>query len=127
MVNLESGFREKMVLAQSFCLGNNQGLGCLRKVLKGEKASSWYVYLNTSILYFYFVWEVIRIYNFGEIGFRPFVEACIDADEKAEAVKYIIKLADPREKAEVYYFISLSLDKLDMWIWIIMKNICVCS
>lgn len=35
------------------------------------------------------------------IGFRPFVEACIDADEKGEAVKYISKLADPREKAEV--------------------------
>lgn len=37
------------------------------------------------------------------IGFRPFVEACIDADEKSEAVKYISKLADPREKAEVFY------------------------
>lgn len=36
------------------------------------------------------------------IGFRPFVEACIDADEKGEAVKYISKLADPREKAEVF-------------------------
>lgn len=34
-------------------------------------------------------------------GYKPFVEACIDADEKAEAVKYIAKLADPREKAEV--------------------------
>jgi len=35
------------------------------------------------------------------IGFRPFVEACIDVDEKAEALKYIPKLADPRERAEV--------------------------
>jgi len=29
------------------------------------------------------------------------VEACIDVDEKAEALKYIPKLADPRERAEV--------------------------
>lgn len=29
------------------------------------------------------------------------MEACIDADEKGEALKYIPKLADPREKAEV--------------------------
>jgi hypothetical protein len=29
------------------------------------------------------------------------VEACIEADEKGEALKYIPKLADPREKAEV--------------------------
>lgn len=34
-------------------------------------------------------------------GYRPFVEACTDADEKGEALKYIPKLADPREKAEV--------------------------
>ncbi|KAK9132536.1 hypothetical protein Scep_012064 [Stephania cephalantha] len=34
-------------------------------------------------------------------GFRPFVEACIDADEKSEAVKYIPKLADPRERDEL--------------------------
>lgn len=38
-----------------------------------------------------------------QIGYRPFVEACIDADEKGEALKYIPKLADPREKAEVGY------------------------
>lgn len=34
-------------------------------------------------------------------GYKPFVEACIEADEKAEALKYIPKLADPRERAEV--------------------------
>lgn len=39
------------------------------------------------------------------IGFKPFVEACIDADEKSEAVKYISKLADPREKAEVFKYL----------------------
>ena len=29
------------------------------------------------------------------------MEACIDADEKGEALKYIPKLSDPRERAEV--------------------------
>lgn len=31
------------------------------------------------------------------------MEACIEADEKGEAIKYIPKLADPRERAEVFY------------------------
>ncbi|KAF3658950.1 Protein VACUOLELESS1 [Capsicum annuum] len=35
------------------------------------------------------------------IGYRPFVEACVDADAKGEALKYIPKLTDPRERAEV--------------------------
>lgn len=29
------------------------------------------------------------------------MEACVDADEKGEALKYIPKLSDPRERAEV--------------------------
>lgn len=36
-------------------------------------------------------------------GYKPFVEACIEADEKAEALKYIPKLTDPREKSEVLH------------------------
>lgn len=36
------------------------------------------------------------------------MEACIDADEKTEAVKYITKLADPREKAEVSLYFKHS-------------------
>ncbi|CAN6453034.1 unnamed protein product [Victoria cruziana] len=36
------------------------------------------------------------------IGYKPFVEACIDAEERNEALKYIPKLADPGEKAEAY-------------------------
>lgn len=35
------------------------------------------------------------------VGYRPFVEACVDAGEKEQALKYIPKLADPRERAEV--------------------------
>lgn len=42
------------------------------------------------------------------IGYRPFVEACIDADEKGEALKYIPKLSDPRERAESYARIGMA-------------------
>lgn len=37
----------------------------------------------------------------SSVGYRPFVEACVDAGEKDEALKYIPKLADLRERAEV--------------------------
>ncbi|XP_057461359.1 protein VACUOLELESS1 [Actinidia eriantha] len=47
------------------------------------------------------------------IGYRPFVEACIDADEKGEALKYIPKLADPREKAEAYARIGMAKEAAD--------------
>jgi len=36
-------------------------------------------------------------------GYKPFVEACIDAGQKNEAVKYIPKLTDPRERSEVCF------------------------
>ncbi|GLT74040.1 hypothetical protein SLA2020_458610 [Shorea laevis] len=47
------------------------------------------------------------------IGYRPFVEACIDADEKGEALKYIPKLADPRERAEAFARIGLAKEAAD--------------
>ncbi|XP_052210322.1 protein VACUOLELESS1 [Diospyros lotus] len=47
------------------------------------------------------------------IGFRPFVEACVDADEKGEALKYIPKLADPRERAEAYARIGMAKEAAD--------------
>ena len=34
-------------------------------------------------------------------GYKPFVEACIEEEENAEALKYIVKLTDPQERAEV--------------------------
>jgi hypothetical protein len=40
-------------------------------------------------------------FQFWITGYKPFVEACIDADQKIEALKYIPKLTDPREKSEV--------------------------
>ncbi|KAL5997534.1 vacuolar protein sorting-associated protein 16 [Asimina triloba] len=45
--------------------------------------------------------------------FRPFVEVCIDANEKAEALKYIPKLADPRERAESYARIGMAKEAAD--------------
>lgn len=36
-------------------------------------------------------------------GYKPFVEACIDAGQKNEALKYIPKLTDPRERSEVCF------------------------
>ncbi|EOX93144.1 Vacuoleless1 (VCL1) isoform 3 [Theobroma cacao] len=47
------------------------------------------------------------------IGYRPFVEACVDADEKGEALKYIPKLADPRERAEAYARIGMAKEAAD--------------
>lgn len=47
------------------------------------------------------------------IGYRPFVEACVDADEKSEALKYIPKLADPRERAEAYARIGMAKEAAD--------------
>ncbi|KAK9153282.1 hypothetical protein Sjap_000762 [Stephania japonica] len=46
-------------------------------------------------------------------GFKPFVEACIDANEKSEAVKYIPKLTDPRERAEAYARIGMAKEATD--------------
>ncbi|CAN0909928.1 Protein VACUOLELESS1 [Linum grandiflorum] len=50
---------------------------------------------------------------FVNLGYRPFVEACIDADEKGEALKYIPKLADPRERAEAYARIGMAKEAAD--------------
>ncbi|CAA2961645.1 VACUOLELESS1 [Olea europaea subsp. europaea] len=46
-------------------------------------------------------------------SYRPFVEACVDADEKGEALKYIPKLADPRERAEAYARIGMAKEAAD--------------
>ncbi|XP_020105943.1 protein VACUOLELESS1 isoform X2 [Ananas comosus] len=46
-------------------------------------------------------------------GYKPFVEACIEADEKAEALKYIPKLAEPRERSEAYARIGMAKEAAD--------------
>lgn len=40
-------------------------------------------------------------------GYKMFVEACIDAGEKSEALKYIPKLTDPAEKSQAYARIGM--------------------
>jgi len=40
-------------------------------------------------------------------GYKPFVEACIEEEENAEALKYIVKLTDPQERAEVCLFYDI--------------------
>lgn len=42
------------------------------------------------------------------IGYKPFVEACIEAEDNEEALKYIGKLADPHERAEAYARIGMA-------------------
>lgn len=36
------------------------------------------------------------------VGYKPFVEACIEEEENQEALKYIVKLTNPEERAEVF-------------------------
>ncbi|VFQ79112.1 unnamed protein product [Cuscuta campestris] len=47
------------------------------------------------------------------IGYKPFVEACVEAGEKGEALKYIPKLPDPRERAEAYAQIGMAKEAAD--------------
>ncbi|KAL5731811.1 vacuolar protein sorting-associated protein 16 [Ranunculus cassubicifolius] len=61
-------------------------------------------------------WEALEKFSKEKrppIGYRPFVEACIDAEEKEEAVKYIPKLTDAREKAEAYARIGMAKEATD--------------
>ncbi|VAH62507.1 unnamed protein product [Triticum turgidum subsp. durum] len=41
-------------------------------------------------------------------GYKPFVEACIDAGQKTEALKYIPKLTDPGERSEAYARLNMT-------------------
>lgn len=45
------------------------------------------------------------------------MEACIEAEEKAEALKYIPKLADPRERAEVFIIDVLNVFYIYNRVW----------
>ena len=39
-------------------------------------------------------------------GFKPFVDACIEGGENGEALKYIVKLPNPQDKADVRVYDS---------------------
>ncbi|XP_074280336.1 protein VACUOLELESS1 [Silene latifolia] len=47
------------------------------------------------------------------IGYKPFVEACIDANEKNEALKYIPKLIEAGDRAEAYARIGMAKEAAD--------------
>ncbi|TVU02482.1 hypothetical protein EJB05_52035, partial [Eragrostis curvula] len=51
--------------------------------------------------------------NLNPTGYKPFVEACIDAGQKTEALKYIPKLADPRERSEAYARMGMAKEAAD--------------
>ncbi|KAG0558247.1 hypothetical protein KC19_10G014100 [Ceratodon purpureus] len=55
-------------------------------------------------------WEALEKFSKEKkppIGYKPFVEACIEEEENAEALKYIAKLTDPQERAEAYARIGM--------------------
>uniref|UniRef100_A0A1J3F7P2 Protein VACUOLELESS1 n=1 Tax=Noccaea caerulescens TaxID=107243 RepID=A0A1J3F7P2_NOCCA len=61
-------------------------------------------------------WEALEKFSKEKrppTGFRPFVEACIDADEKSEALKYIPKLSDLVERGEAYARIGMAKEAAD--------------
>lgn len=62
-------------------------------------------------------------------GFKPFVEACIEEGDTAEALKYIVKLTDPQERAEVcmHHFFDeckLEIGKYVQSMHLIQESLC---
>ncbi|KAL2623066.1 hypothetical protein R1flu_003271 [Riccia fluitans] len=58
-------------------------------------------------------WEALEKFSKEKkppVGYKPFVEACIEEDEKDEALKYIVKLSDPQERAEAYEKLGMSAE-----------------
>ncbi|GAV88113.1 Vps16_C domain-containing protein/Vps16_N domain-containing protein [Cephalotus follicularis] len=95
-------------------LGYNQAASKVQKEFKVSE-KRWY-WLKVFALATIRNWEALEKFSKEKrppIGYRPFVEACIDADEKSEALKYIPKLADPRERAEAYARIGMAKEAAD--------------
>ncbi|KAF3793124.1 VCL1 protein [Nymphaea thermarum] len=90
-------------------LGNNRAAMRVRTEFKVSE-KRWY-WLKVFALATIRDWDALEKFSKEKrppIGYKPFVEACIDAEEKNEALKYIPKLADPREKAEAYARIGMA-------------------
>ncbi|KAF4373221.1 hypothetical protein F8388_010477 [Cannabis sativa] len=95
-------------------LGNNRAALKVKTEFKVSE-KRWY-WLKVFALATIRDWDALEKFSKEKrppIGFRPFVEACIEADEKGEALKYIPKLADPREKAESYARIGMAKEAAD--------------
>lgn len=95
-------------------LGNNRAALKVKTEFKVSE-KRWY-WLKVFALATIRDWDALEKFSKEKrppIGYRPFVEACTDADEKGEALKYIPKLADPREKAEAYARIGMAKEAAD--------------
>ncbi|KAI3967604.1 hypothetical protein MKW92_003479 [Papaver armeniacum] len=90
-------------------LGNHQAAMKVRSEFKvSEKRRYW---LKAFSLARKRDWDALEKFSKEKkpsIGYRPFVDACIDEDEKIEALKYIPKLRDPTERAESYARIGMA-------------------
>eukprot|EP00249_Psilotum_nudum_P017159 c26189_g1_i1 orf=274-2796(+) len=89
-------------------LGNNRAAQKIRIDFKvPEKRFYW---LKIKALSTTKNWEALEKFSKEKkppIGFKPFVDACIEGGENGEALKYIVKLSDPQERAEAYANIGL--------------------
>ncbi|OVA07247.1 Vps16 [Macleaya cordata] len=95
-------------------LGNHRAAMKVRSEFKVSE-KRWY-WLKVFALATIRDWDALEKFSKEKrppIGYRPFVEACVDADEKSEALKYIPKLSDPRERAESYARIGMAKEAAD--------------
>ncbi|KAL3508949.1 hypothetical protein ACH5RR_028350 [Cinchona calisaya] len=95
-------------------LGNNRAALKVKTEFKVSE-KRWY-WLKVFALATIRDWDALEKFSKEKrppIGYRPFVEACVDADEKGEALKYIPKLSDPRERAEAYARIGMAKEAAD--------------
>lgn len=95
-------------------LGNHRGANRVKTEFKVSE-KRWY-WLKVFALATIRDWDALEKFSKEKrppIGYRPFVEACVDANEKGEALKYIPKLTDPRERAEAYARIGMAKEAAD--------------
>ncbi|KAK4398216.1 protein VACUOLELESS1 [Sesamum angolense] len=95
-------------------LGNNRAANKVKTEFKVSE-KRWY-WLKVFALATIRDWDALEKFSKEKrppIGYRPFVEACVDAGEKDQALKYIPKLADPRERAEAYAKIGMAKEAAD--------------
>lgn len=90
-------------------LGNHRAAQKIRAEFKVSE-KRWY-WLKVFALATIRDWDALEKFSKEKkppIGYKPFVEACIDAEDNNEALKYIGKLADPHERAEAYARIGMA-------------------
>lgn len=89
-------------------LGNNRAAEKLRSDFKVPEKR--YYWLKIKALSTTSNWTALEKFSKEKkppIGFKPFVEACIEGGENGEALKYIVKLPNPQDRADAYKRIGL--------------------